>query len=395
MRPSLLLGALSLPAAALPHHVKRDKPVALLGPKDASTIVLDKYIVKVVDRPLDTLDDAIQAIIQKADYVFEPMFAGFSGTLDEATLQFLRYHPEVEYVEKDTKMTTAAFKTQFNATWGLGRISSRYPGANTYVFDDSAGEGTCVYVIDSGIDDTHPEFEGRAKQVYSFVKESARDDNGHGTHVAGIIGSKTYGVAKKTKLYGIKVLDHNGRGTTAQIVGGMTYVFRDMDKRECPKGVLVNLSLGAPMSETANHIAAKLTRGDIFVGVAAGNNAADAATKSPASEPLVCTVGGVDQNDTWWYRSNYGPLVDILAPAVNVLSTMPNGTHGYMTGTSMAAPHVVGLAAYLGVLEDITGTRALCTRIRRLANRGFIDNTPWKTDNLLAYNRPIGPEPLP
>lgn len=103
--------------------------------------------------------------------------------------------------------------TQDNADWGLARLSNSDPGSTTYTYDDSAGEGTCAYVIDTGIYVDHPDFEGRAKFLSNQVDSDDTDGNGHGTHVAGTIGSKTYGVAKKTQLFAVKVLDASGSGT--------------------------------------------------------------------------------------------------------------------------------------------------------------------------------------
>jgi subtilisin family serine protease len=103
--------------------------------------------------------------------------------------------------------------TQTGAPWGLARISSAEPGGSTYTYDDSAGAGTCAYVVDTGIDTEHPDFEGRAKFLANFADDSDADGQGHGTHVAGTIGGATYGVAKKTSLFAVKVLDDSGSGT--------------------------------------------------------------------------------------------------------------------------------------------------------------------------------------
>lgn len=161
--------------------------------------------------------------------------------------------------------------------------------------------------------------------VASYVQGSNVDDQGHGTHVAGTIGSKTYGVAKGVNIYGIKVLRYDGKGETSAIIAGMDYVRQDVSRRSCPNGVVVNMSLGGGYSQATNDAARRLTQNGYFVAVAAGNDNYDASYYSPASEPSVCTVGGTAKDDTRYNMSNWGPAVNILGPAVDVYSTYPNG----------------------------------------------------------------------
>lgn len=175
---------------------------------------------------------------------------------------------------------------------------------------------------------TFKDFGGRARQIKSF--RGLVDTCGHGTHVAGTIGSNTYGVAKKVQLYGVKVLEwdpwqNDCVGTYESIIAGMDYVAKDAAKRNCPNGAVVNMSLGGPKSQSVNDAAAALVGKGIFVAVAAGNSNQNADTFSPASEPSVCTVGGTASDDTRYTSSNWGAVVDILAPAVDIKSTIPGG----------------------------------------------------------------------
>lgn len=251
---------------------------------------------------------------------------------------------KVEYIEHDQVVSASAKLHQANAPWGLARISHRDPGSSEYIYDGSAAAGTCAYVLDSGVDAGHPvrlhmsphllatqdltckqEFQGRASQLVSFVAGSNKDDNGHGTHVAGTIGSRTYGVAKAIKILGVKVLAANGQGQWSSILAGLEYVAKDSPGRGCPKGVVVNMSLGGPRSQTVNTAAASLVRKGYFIAAAAGNDNIDAGGVSPASEPSVCTVGGTARDDSRYDRSNWGPFVDIHGPAVDVQSTLPGG----------------------------------------------------------------------
>lgn len=288
---------------------------------------------------------------------------------------------------------TDGYVTQNNAAWGLARISHNNPGYNNYIYDDSAGSGTCAYVVDSGIDVNHVEFGGRATMVASYIGNNA-DTCGHGTHVAGTIGGTTYGVAKKTSLYGIKVLAYNantGRceGPNDGIIRGLEYVATDAARRNCPKGVVVNMSLGGDYSQASNDAVAALVRKGFFVAVAAGNgdinqNPIDTRYVSPASEPLACTVAASDSSDRIASFSNYGSAVDIIGPGVGVVSARTGGGTVSMSGTSMATPHVAGLGAYM--LSFGVGTNGLCQYLQKGALSNRISGVRSGTKNLLAQN---------
>lgn len=158
--------------------------------------------------------------------------------------------------------------------------------------------------------------------VASVVDSHGLDRIGHGTHVAGILGSNSYGIAKRANIYGIKALsevpDANG---ISNMIAGLNYVAQDAPRRSCPNGVVVNLSAGVPQIIPALNLAArKLVERGFFLAVSAGNEGHDARVNSPASEPSICTVGGYE-----YWDSNYGPAVDIQAPGVNILSTVPGG----------------------------------------------------------------------
>lgn len=295
MRPSAVLAVLPLAAAAGPPQARRGQPAPLLVPQGAGAqAVADKYIVKFHEgRAVAAVDGLLRNISREVEHVYQGIFSGFAATLDGEALAAVRDNPDVrgapeprrlgagadaaqvEFVEQDA-VKASGVTTQRGAPWDLGRISHRQPGSPTYVFDAGAGAGTCAYVVDTGIDDSHPGFGGRAQQVWSAYSVLPRDGHGHGTYVAGIIGSGTYGVAKRMQLLGVKVLDDWEYGDNAAIIAGMQFV-------------------------------------------------ADAALYSPASEPAVCTVGGTAPDDTRYPSSNWGPAVNILAPAVDVLSLWPGG----------------------------------------------------------------------
>lgn len=225
--------ALALLPLALAAPSKRATPAPVVKPRGAQ-LVEGKYIVKMkADAKADSVQSSIQSVSGDADFVYNSSkFKGFAGSLSAEELEalqnnddvglcrpgsLLRVHKktnssfQVDYIEQDAVVTIQA--TQENADWGLARLSSSDPGSTTYTYDDSAGEGTCAYVIDTGIYVEHEDFEGRATFLSNQVDSDNTDGNGHGTHVAGTIGSKTYGVAKKTQLFAVKVLDASGSGT--------------------------------------------------------------------------------------------------------------------------------------------------------------------------------------
>lgn len=187
----------------------------------------------------------------------------------------ITHRTQVDFVEPDQYLSLSTFIAQANATWGLSRISQREPSSNNllYTFDDSAGAGTVSYVIDSGINVNHLEFQGRASFGANFVNDGNNDDlDGHGTHVAGTIGSRAYGVAKKTQLVAVKVLNAQGVGGMGDILAGLNWAVQDAKKRGKAKMAFANLSLDGPFSQAANDAVASAVQAGLFVGVAAGND---------------------------------------------------------------------------------------------------------------------------
>ncbi|KAF2243715.1 subtilisin-like serine protease-like protein PR1A [Trematosphaeria pertusa] len=376
-------------------------PLALGAPvvtPRAGQIIPGKYIVKFKDAEVTTAVESAIGLLEKAPahvYGFGK-FKGFAAEMNDAMVKKIAALPNVEYVEKDAVVTAwldedslekKTYVTQGSSTWGLGRISHVNRGTSSYTYDDSAGANTCSYVIDTGIYTSHPEFEGRATFLANYAGDGSNTDgNGHGTHVAGTIGSKTYGVAKKTNLYAVKVLDASGSGTNSGVIAGMNFVASDSKTRSCPNGAVANMSLGGSKSTAVNSAAASMVSAGVFLAVAAGNDGANAANYSPASEASACTVCATDSSDTFASFSNYGSVVDVCAPGVSILSTWNNGGTNSISGTSMATPHVAGLGAYLLALEGKMTPAALCSRIQTLSNKNKISGVPSGTKNYLAFN---------
>ncbi|KAF5026740.1 hypothetical protein F66182_1159 [Fusarium sp. NRRL 66182] len=381
MRSATLLALLPFALAA---PSKRAEPAPILRPRGVK-LVDGKYIVKMKSGiTTASIDTAVKGIEADADYTYTKSFSGFAASLKDDELNKLKHNPNVEYIEQDAFITIKATTEQDNAPWGLARLSSKTAGGKTYTYDDTAGEGTCSYVIDTGIDVDHPDFDGRAKFLKNYAGGSDNDGQGHGTHVAGTIGSTTYGVAKKTSLFAIKVLDDNGDGTNSAVIAGMDFVTSHPTSEACPKGVVVNMSLGGLFSAAINSAAKSIVDAGHFLAVAAGNEGVDAAGSSPASEPSACTVGATTRNDTLAYYSNFGAIVDVLAPGSDILSTWPGGKTNTISGTSMASPHVAGLGAYLLSLGE--KAEGLCDFIASSAIEGAVSKVPTDTVNKLINN---------
>jgi subtilisin family serine protease len=386
MRLSLLLAVLPLAFAA-----------PIITPR-AGQVIPGKYIIKLKNDALQALvSEALDLLDDEPEHKWDfGGFKGFGAKISDDLVEKIAALPGVEYVEKDAiiqanfgdvQLQARTYVTQSSATWGLGRISHVSAGTSTYVYDDSAGANTCAYVIDTGIYTTHSEFEGRATFLANYAGDGQNTDgNGHGTHVAGTIGSKTYGVAKKTKLYAVKVLDASGSGTNSGVISGINYAANDQKTRSCPNGAVANMSLGGSKSTAVNSAVASAVSAGLFFAVAAGNDGANAANYSPASEPTAFTVGATDSGDKIASFSNYGSVVDVFAPGVSILSTWNNGGTNSISGTSMASPHVAGLAAYLLGFEGKKTPAALGSRIQSLANKNKISGIPSGTVNYLAFN---------
>jgi serine protease len=311
---------------------------------------------------------------------------GFSMSATEAQARALAADPAVAYVQENGRVQLAA--TQANPPWGLDRIDQRDLPLNTsYTWDQGAGT-VHAYIIDTGIRSTHAEFEGRASRDFDAINDgqAGNDCNGHGTHVAGTVGGKTYGVAKQVRLHGVRVLGCNGSGTFEGVVAGVDWVTANAQKP-----AVANMSLGGGAFQTLDDaVTRSIASGVVFV-VAAGNSAADACGYSPARTPNAVTVGATDRNDSRANFSNFGACLDIFAPGVDVVSAgIGSDTEARsLSGTSMAAPHVAGVAAQLlakGVTAaNVPGQLVADSTLNKVLNPNA------GSPNRLLFNGPVAP----
>ncbi|TBU58464.1 peptidase S8/S53 domain-containing protein [Dichomitus squalens] len=311
-------------------------------------------------------------------HVYDGHILGYAGKFSKNVIDHIRMMPEVDYVEHDQVVRTleverhADFETEKHATqkgapWGLARISHRakltFSTFTKYEYDTDGGAGVDVYVIDTGINTKHVEFEGRASWGKTIPQNDVDEDgNGHGTHCAGTIASRKYGVAKAANVIAVKVLGSNGSGTMSDVVGGVTWAAKAAaDKAKAAleefrrtgktshKGSVANMSLGGGKSRALDDVVNRAVDNGIHFAVAAGNDNKDACNNSPAAAEKAITVGASTLGDERAYFSNHGPCVDVFAPGLNILSTYigSNSSITTMSGTSMASPHTAGLLAYL------------------------------------------------
>jgi subtilisin family serine protease len=280
-------------------------------------------------------------------YVYTSAVNGFAAELNQGQLNALQHNGAVAYIEQDQPVQASV--TQTGATWGLDRIDqTSLPLSTTFTYNNT-GVGVRAYIVDTGILLTHSDVVGRASTGYDAVTAggSAADCNGHGTHVAGTVGGTVYGVAKAVSLVAVRVLDCAGSGTTAGVIAGVDWVANNH-----VKPAVANMSLGGGASTTLDNAVKNAIAKGVTFAVAAGNGnflgfAANACNYSPARVPEAITVGATDKTDKKASFSNYGTCVDIFAPGVGITSawyTSATATNT-ISGTSMASPHVAGVAA--------------------------------------------------
>ncbi|KAH7011293.1 peptidase S8/S53 domain-containing protein [Ilyonectria destructans] len=324
------------------------------------------------------------------DKVWSDTWKGYSGEFDPETIKEIKNSDEVLTIEPVRTITIYAPKvTQSASTWGLGSISHRKPGYREYVYESSAGKGTWAYVVDTGVYTAHAEFEGRAFPGYNAVPNTKMaDTNGHGTHCAGIIASKTYGVAKKAKIMAVKVLDGSSSTTDIVLDGFMWAVSNITNTPGRAAKAVISLSLGGGKSAAFNAAIDAAYKKGVLVVAAAGNSNVDAGLSSPGSAPSALTVGAIDKDNNRASFSNYGKVVDIFAPglAITSLGITSKTATATMSGTSMSCPHVAGLALYLKAKELIVSPGTTTTRIKILATKNVIIGPGIASPNLLAYN---------
>ena len=378
--PLLILVAAACVDATSPSESGRLAPLMEPTLNLGTQLVPGEYIV-VMNVGADVSDGSRRAAARGGVVVAQWAHAlrGYAVRGGPSLILSLRADPNVRYVEQVQEYSTTT--TQTGATWGLDRVDQRDRPLNGTFIYTRTGAGVRAYILDTGIRIAHNEFGGRASWGVNYAGGQDEDCNGHGTHVAGTVGGTTYGVAKGVSLVAVKVLGCSGSGSTVGVINGINWV---ASNRVLP--AVANMSLGGGASSAIDNAIAGATGAGVTFVVAAGNSSADACNYSPARAPSAIAVGATTSTDARASYSNFGTCVEIFAPGSSITSAWKssNSSTKTISGTSMASPHVAGVAAlYLqgGHASPATVTSALINN----ATTGRISNPGAGSPNRLLF----------
>lgn len=386
-------GTVGLPGAAASSGVRR-----------VADPIPGRYIVSLAPDGNEVVSTALALAADhggRLEYVYSHALRGFSIAMSDREASAMSMDPRVAVVEQDPVVSVVG--TQSSPPYGLDRIDQRdLPLSGTYNYGPTAST-VSAYIIDTGIRVSHSDFGGRASHGYDFVDgdANASDCNGHGTHVAGTVGGATYGVAKAVALVAVRVLDCGGSGSGSDIIAGIDWVTAN---HQASQPAVANMSLGTLLGTSSSIDAA--VRNSIADGItyaiAAGNGGAlgiaeDACNTSPSRVAEALTVSATDRTDRKASFANYGTCVDVFAPGVSVTSAWytSDSASNTISGTSMAAPHVAGVAAQYLENNPSAAPATVASAINGNATTGKVTNAGSGSPNRLLYNGflPAAPPP--
>lgn len=360
------------------------------APTDARSSHTSGYIVMLHDSSPSTAANSAQRVESYGATVHTTYRTVLNGYAVDATSRQaarLASDPTVAKVVPDTAVE--AYAVQSDPSWHLDRLDDGDgPSDSAYEYPDSAGEGVTAYVLDTGVRITHQEFGGRAGYGYDAIDNDteAPDDNGHGTHVAGIIAGAEHGVAKKAEVVAVRVLDAHGSGTVSDVIEGIDWVTEN-----AAKPAVVAMSLGGGANQALDQAVRNSIASGLTYSVPAGGEAADAGNFSPARVAEALTVSSTDTQDGRASFANYGSVIDLFAPGVNITAAWNTSDSALATlsGTSTSAAIVAGLVAVeLGEESDSTPAE-VADALRSYAVEDQVGSPGNGSPNYLAQVRPV------
>ncbi len=362
-------------------------------------VIPDQYIVVMkgatTDSAKERTKDRARRRGGRINRDYQQALRGYAATLPPAALADVRNDPDVAYIEADA--VVQASTTQSPAIWGLDRIDqASLPLSNSYTYEPT-GSGVKAYVIDTGIRFGHQQYGGRAISGYDAIDGGSADDcNGHGTHVAGTIGGSTYGVAKAVSLVGVRVLGCNGSGSNSGVIAGVNWVTTD---HQVGQSAVANMSLGGSASSALDTAVQNSIADGVTYAVAAGNESSNACNSSPGRAANALTVGATTSTDARASYSNYGTCLDLFAPGSGIMSSWytSDTATASLNGTSMATPHVAGVAALYLQANTAAAPATVASALTASATANKVSNPGSGSPNRLLYS-PLGavvPPPPP
>ncbi len=353
------------------------------SPAETAQAMIDSYNedVKKANRNRSAKNALKRGVVKQA---FEKVLNAAVIEVPANAVAGLLRNPRVLSIEADSSvMVEPVSSTQSGATWGIDRIDQRSLPLNGTFSSPSTANNVSIYVVDTGIDASHPEFTGRVASGFdSFGSGDGRTDcNSHGTHVAGIAAGSVYGVAKAARLVPVRVLGCDGSGSISGVIAGLEWI---ASTRSSGERSVVNMSLGGGASSSLDSAVASLINTGATVVVAAGNSNVDACTSSPARTAPAITVGSTTSTDSRSSFSNYGTCVDLFAPGSGITAAVPGGGTAVLSGTSMAAPHVAGIAA-VALSIRLMSTSEMSAYLADSGTKGVVASAGTGSPNILAY----------